>query len=98
DDGVDITANSLHPGAVTTKIHRYNCHAGLAGVLKILLGFAVKNVQQGAATTCYVALHPEVRGISGKYFADSKISKASSQGRDIELAKKLWEFSMNLIN
>lgn len=52
---------------------------------------------QGAATTCYVALHPEVRGISGEYFADNKIAKANSLGRDIDLAKKLWDFSMNLI-
>lgn len=24
EDGVDITANSLHPGAIATNIHRYN--------------------------------------------------------------------------
>jgi len=43
-------------------------------------------------------LHPEVRGISGEYFVDNKISKAGSRARDIELAKKLWDFSMNMIN
>jgi len=53
-------------------------------------------LHQGAATTCYVALHPQVRGISGEYFADSNIAKANSQGRDIDLAEKLWDFSMNL--
>lgn len=52
---------------------------------------------QGAATTCYVALHPQVKVVSGEFFADSNLSKASSQGRDVELAKKLWDFSMNLI-
>jgi len=52
---------------------------------------------QGAATTCYVALHPEVRGISGEYFADNKIAKVGSNGRDLELANKLWDFSMSLI-
>ncbi|KAG5133851.1 hypothetical protein JHK82_025039 [Glycine max] len=97
EDGVDITANSLHPGAIATNIHRYNSVlTGLPGVVKKLLSYVVKNVQQGAATTCYVALHPQVRGISGEYFADSNIAKANSQGRDIDLAEKLWDFSMNL--
>ncbi|KAK8470323.1 hypothetical protein PHAVU_004G112900 [Phaseolus vulgaris] len=97
EDGVDITANSLHPGLIVTNIHRYYFHHGLASVGKMLLGFALKNTQQGAATTCYVALHPEVRGISGEYFADNKIAKVGSNGRDLELANKLWDFSMSLI-
>ncbi|TKY45217.1 Short-chain dehydrogenase TIC 32 [Spatholobus suberectus] len=47
EDGVDITANSLHPGAIATNIHRYNSVlTGLPGVVKMLLSFAVKNVQQ----------------------------------------------------
>ncbi|XP_022636531.1 short-chain dehydrogenase TIC 32, chloroplastic-like [Vigna radiata var. radiata] len=98
EDGVDITANSVHPGAIITNIHRYYFHSGLAAVLKKLIGFAFKNVERGASTTCYVALHPEVRGISGEYFADNKMAKVGSKGRDIELAKKLWNFSLNLIN
>ncbi|KAJ6417651.1 hypothetical protein OIU84_001104 [Salix udensis] len=69
--------------------------------LKSLVGlagkFVIKNVQQGAATTCYVALHPEVKGMSGQYFADSNIAKASLQANDAELAKKLWDFSLDLV-
>ncbi|MED6124691.1 Short-chain dehydrogenase TIC 32, chloroplastic [Stylosanthes scabra] len=65
------------------------------GVMNKLLRFILKNVEQGAATTCYVALHPQVSGISGEYFADNNLAKADSLGRDIVLAKKLWDFSMN---
>ncbi|XP_020216644.1 short-chain dehydrogenase TIC 32, chloroplastic isoform X2 [Cajanus cajan] len=98
EDGVDITANSLHPGAISTNIHRHNSVlTALPGVVNMLLRLFIKNVQQGAATTCYVALHPQVTGISGAYFADSNLSKANSLGRDTDLAKKLWDFSMNLI-
>ncbi|KAL2605121.1 hypothetical protein AAZX31_09G124200 [Glycine max] len=47
EDGVDITANSLHPGAIATNIHRYNSVlTGLPGVVKKLLSYVVKNVQQ----------------------------------------------------
>jgi hypothetical protein len=52
--------------------------------------------QQGAATTCYVALHPAAKGVSGKYFCDSNVYEASEKGKDVELAKKLWDFSVEL--
>jgi WW domain-containing oxidoreductase len=61
------------------------------------LGYVIKNVQQGAATTCYLALHPQVKGITGEYFEDNNLSKASKQCTDVDLAKKLWDFSMNLV-
>lgn len=53
---------------------------------------------QGAVTTCYIALHPQVKGISGKYFTDSNIAEPSSQAKDAELAKKLWDFSFSITN
>ncbi|RZC92379.1 hypothetical protein C5167_003986 [Papaver somniferum] len=58
----------------------------------------VKNVKQGASTTCYAALHPNVKGVSGKYFVENNISVPNSQATDTELAKKLWDFSMSLIH
>jgi len=36
--------------------------------------------------------------MSGKYFADNNVSETSLDGRDMDLAKKLWDFSMNLTN
>ncbi|KAL4317598.1 hypothetical protein AHAS_Ahas15G0401100 [Arachis hypogaea] len=66
------------------------------GVMNMLARCGLKNVKQGAATICYLALHPQVSGISGEFFMDGYVAKASSQGRDIDLAKKLWDYSMNL--
>ncbi|KAF6157730.1 hypothetical protein GIB67_037303 [Kingdonia uniflora] len=94
EDGVQITANSLHPGAIATNLLRY--HSFLHGILGLVGKYFIKNIPQGAATTCYVALHPQVKGVSGKYFLDSNIAKPSAHGTDTELAKKLWDFSMNL--
>ncbi|RVX01913.1 Short-chain dehydrogenase TIC 32, chloroplastic [Vitis vinifera] len=95
EDGVDITANSLHPGAIVTNLFR--CSSIVSGLVNTVGKLVLKNVQQGAATTCYVALHPQVKGVSGQYFSDCNIAKPSSQAKDPELAKKLWEFSMNLV-
>lgn len=49
---------------------------------------------QGASTTCYLALNPKVKGVSGEFFQDNNLAKANKMGRDPELAKKLWEFSL----
>ncbi|KAI9153101.1 hypothetical protein LWI28_005964 [Acer negundo] len=52
---------------------------------------------KSAATTGFVALHPQVKGISGEYFSDSNLAKTNAQARNVDLAKKLWDFSMDLI-
>ncbi|KAL3825567.1 hypothetical protein ACJIZ3_021596 [Penstemon smallii] len=94
EEGVQITANSLNPGAVDTNQLR---HHGFIGRLEMLYGRDIlKNIPQGAATTCYVALHPRVKGVSGEYFEDCKIATRSSLAKDAELAKRLWDFSMKL--
>ncbi|XP_059276173.1 short-chain dehydrogenase TIC 32, chloroplastic-like [Lycium ferocissimum] len=94
EEGVEITANSLHPGAINTNLLR---HQNLVeGIVNWIGKYFIKDIPQGAATTCYVALHPQVKGISGEYFSDSNIAAPTSQAKDVELAKKLWDFSLNL--
>ncbi|KAK4400794.1 Short-chain dehydrogenase, chloroplastic [Sesamum angolense] len=94
EEGVAITANSLHPGAIATNLLRH--HGFIEGAVNWVGKYFLKNIPQGAATTCYVALHPQVKGVSGEYFADSNIGKASALAKDAELAKKLWDFSLKL--
>ncbi|XP_061352857.1 short-chain dehydrogenase TIC 32, chloroplastic-like isoform X6 [Gastrolobium bilobum] len=95
EDGADITANSLHPGSIITNIVK---HVDIInGLLDAIGNFVLKSIGQGAATTCYVALHPQVKGISGEYFSDNNLAKPNSQGTDTDLAKKLWDLCMKLI-
>ncbi|XP_071703409.1 short-chain dehydrogenase TIC 32, chloroplastic-like [Rutidosis leptorrhynchoides] len=96
EEKVDITANSLHPGAIATNLIRH--HAFLQGLQNWVAKYFVKSIPQGAATTCYVALHPQVKGVSGEYFADCNKGKMSSFAKDSELAKKLWDFSLKMVN
>ncbi|WCJ24144.1 NAD(P)-binding Rossmann-fold superfamily protein [Euphorbia peplus] len=60
EDGVNITANSLHPGAIATNLARHDSFLG--GIVSLLGLLVLKNHQQGAATSCYVALNPQVKG------------------------------------
>ncbi|XVF08059.1 hypothetical protein REPUB_Repub06bG0193000 [Reevesia pubescens] len=96
EEGVNITVNSVHPGLIMTPLFRHS--AVLMKFLKFFSFFLWKNVPQGAATTCYVALHPRLKGVTGKYFADCNEMTPSSYTRDEGLGRELWDFSNKLIN
>ncbi|XP_077224234.1 short-chain dehydrogenase TIC 32, chloroplastic-like [Tasmannia lanceolata] len=95
EEGANITANSLMPGSITTNLLK---HQGFVYGLLTVFNKFFKTVPQGAATQCYVALHPQVQGVSGKYFRDCNIAKLQAQATDADLAKKLWDFSTTLID
>ncbi|KAL0447940.1 UNVERIFIED_CONTAM: Short-chain dehydrogenase, chloroplastic [Sesamum latifolium] len=81
EEGVAITANSLHPGAIATNLLRH--HGFIEGAVNWVGKYFLKNI-------------PQVKGVSGEYFADSNIGKASALAKNAELAKKLWDFSLKL--
>ncbi|KAI8569620.1 hypothetical protein RHMOL_Rhmol02G0291800 [Rhododendron molle] len=77
-EGVEITADSLHPGIITTT-NLLRHHGIIDGLANMVAKYFMKSIPQGAATTCYVALHPQVKGVSGgKYFCDSNQAKPSA--------------------
>ncbi|XP_010538804.1 PREDICTED: short-chain dehydrogenase TIC 32, chloroplastic isoform X1 [Tarenaya hassleriana] len=94
EQGVNITANSLHPGSIMTNLLRY--HSVINKIGNLVGKYVLKSIPQGASTTCYVALHPQVEGVNGEYFMDNNVANPSSQAKDGNLAKKLWEFSFSL--
>ncbi|KAF3324537.1 short-chain dehydrogenase TIC 32 [Carex littledalei] len=99
EEGSLVTANSLHPGVIPTNIVRYIDLGG--ATVSALLALAkpfLKNIPQGAATTCYLALHPNVKDVSGKYFHNSNETLPTKYARDMDLAKNLWNISQNLVN
>jgi WW domain-containing oxidoreductase len=55
-----------------------------------------RNVEQGAATQCYVATAPALEGVSGAYFADCNPARSSIHARNPELAARLWAVSEEL--
>ncbi|KAJ7556970.1 hypothetical protein O6H91_05G106400 [Diphasiastrum complanatum] len=98
EQGVNITTNSVHPGAINTNLLRhipmYKGAKAILNHLGMFIGF--RTVTQGASTQCFVALNPKAKGVTGKYFSDCKEVKPSKYARDPDLAKKLWDFSIGL--
>lgn len=86
------TANSLHPGVIKTSLARsMNPMVGVA--LAIAAPLALKSIAQGAATQCYVATHPGLKGVRGKYFSDCNEARPNRFGRDDAMAERLWTVS-----
>ncbi|KAI3879918.1 hypothetical protein MKW98_018157 [Papaver atlanticum] len=95
EEGANITVNSVHPGLIMTNLFQYS--GFVIRSLKLLTFLLWKNVPQGAATTCYAALHPSMKDVTGKYYLDCNEMKPSKYARNEILAKQLWDFSNKLI-
>jgi retinol dehydrogenase-12 len=95
EEGANITINCVHPGLIMTNLMRHSFF--LMRVLQFATYILWKSVPQGAATTCYVGLNPQLKGVTGQYFADCNVEKTSRFARNDALAKQLWEFSEKLI-
>ncbi len=80
--GTTVTSNCLHPGGINTKLLRE--------------GFGVSggaDIEQGAATSVYLASSPNVEGVSGKYFDSMRLSEPTPFARDAHNRKVLIEKS-----
>jgi len=87
--GTGRTANAVHPGVIHTNLWRH-----LPGPVRLvgplISAVGMKSVPQGASTQCYVAVHPDVAGVTGEYFSDCNLAKSSRYSRDEALGDRLW--------
>jgi NAD(P)-dependent dehydrogenase (short-subunit alcohol dehydrogenase family) len=91
--GTRITANSLHPGVIDTEIDR-NMNPVTQFLFGVVTAVSGKSVEQGAATSCYVATSPVLGAVSGEYFEDCNAVRISdSHLHDEAMADRLWELS-----
>jgi NAD(P)-dependent dehydrogenase (short-subunit alcohol dehydrogenase family) len=93
--GTGVTVNALTPGYVATNIGADN--GSFVGFFARLSGRLFgRRPEAGARTSVFLAAAPEVEGVTGKYFTDCKPEESSLLSRDEELAKKLWQASLEL--
>lgn len=86
-EGSARTANAVHPGVIQTNLARHVPDApGMFERLQVRL----KSIAQGAATQCYVAVHPEVAGTTATYFNNCSPADTLAAARDDALAERLW--------
>jgi len=96
-----ITVNALMPGAIATGLQKHT------GGLKTPPE-GRKTIEQGAATTLFVATSPLLEGVSGRYFEDSNeaeivydgngwMSGVAAYALDAANADRLWDEAVKLI-
>ena len=91
--GTGITANALHPGGVASKFGHNQ--SGITKLIALVLRFGLSPAQ-GAQTSIYLASSPEVKGVTGQYFANSRPARSSRAARDVAAAARLWQVSAEL--
>jgi retinol dehydrogenase-12 len=86
-----ITAYSLHPGVINT-----NLGGRIPFVRLFTLFYKKKSIAQGAATTVYCALKPDLEIETGRYFVDSTVTDMADKWSDEDL-NTFWEWTEKVI-
>ena len=98
-----VRAYAVHPGVIMTNLSRYLTES----VVKDLMvrveertkgaGLQMKTVEQGAATSVWAAVAPELADVGGVYLEDVAISEPEPYALNPDSAKRLWSLSEQLV-
>ncbi|KAE8605160.1 hypothetical protein XENTR_v10014996 [Xenopus tropicalis] len=93
-EGTGVTVNALHPGIVRTNLGRHiNIPILIKPLFNVVSWAFFKSPEEGAQTSIYLASSPEVEGVSGSYFGNSKEEELLPKAMDDLVARKLWDIS-----
>jgi len=84
--GSGISVNCLHPGIIATRMLR----AGFPGIRG-------KAPSEGARLPVYLAVSPDVKGITGEYFEESvQPTPPSDLSRRLPIQERMWDVAVKL--
>jgi NAD(P)-dependent dehydrogenase (short-subunit alcohol dehydrogenase family) len=95
-EGTNKTANAVHPGVIATNLARH-MNVAIRLAMPLFSAIVMKSIPQGAATQCYVAVHPALKSVSGEYFADCNLARSSRHSRDEAMGERLWQVSEEIV-
>jgi NAD(P)-dependent dehydrogenase (short-subunit alcohol dehydrogenase family) len=85
-EGTGVTANSLHPGVIDTKLLRAYTHGRDGGAPP----------EKGAEVEAHLALSPDAGEVNGRYFEATRWTRPSSLALDPEVQERFWEMGRDL--
>lgn len=92
--GTDVTANCFHPGVVATRLGE---KGGVMGLVWTVARPFLLTPEQGADTGVWCATSPELRGVTGQFYAKRRIKAMNRQARDVAECRRLWLQSERLV-
>jgi len=90
-ESTGVTVNACHPGVIRT-----NLGFGGASVIVRFVRMFFKGPEKGAETPIYLAVSPDVEGVTGKYFANKRVREPSRVAQDPDVARRLFDVSVKL--
>lgn len=96
-EGSGRVAVATHPGVIATNLGRH-----MGALVRVVFGaigsLFLKTVEQGAATQCYAAVHPDAAAHNGDYLADCNPAPSTAAAKDEQMADRLWQVSNGLLS
>ena len=86
-DGTGVTANSLHPGVIDTKLLRAYTGGRDGGAPP----------EKGAAVEAHLATSPDAGEVSGRYFEATRWTRPSPLALDADVQERFWEMGLDLV-
>jgi retinol dehydrogenase-14 len=95
-EGTGVTVNCVHPGRVKTNLlesgfKRWWLHWLWPFVQRFLI-----TPEQGAEAIVHLATSPEVEGVTGKYFKQTRPATSSLISHDAVIGARLWNISLRM--
>jgi NAD(P)-dependent dehydrogenase (short-subunit alcohol dehydrogenase family) len=95
--GLPVTVNAVHPGAVATRINRNNgIVSWMRHIVAHLLHRNLISPRKGADSVVWLATSDEVQGVSGKYFYQRKEIDSSPESKNKKASLQLWDMSLRM--
>jgi retinol dehydrogenase 14 len=94
--GTGVTATVLHPGVTSTGFGAEDT-ARAWGPLIAVMRLFMKNPDQGAETSVYLASSPGAEGLTGQYFSNRTPKESQKASYDAATTTRLWQVSANLV-
>jgi NAD(P)-dependent dehydrogenase (short-subunit alcohol dehydrogenase family) len=103
-----ITANSLMPGGIATRLQRH-LEPDYMQKFRRARNLPIKTTEQGAATSVLLAVSPDLEGVGGRYYEDCRearvierrdgyaASGVAPYALDPANAERLWEESLRML-
>ncbi len=85
-EGTGVTANSLHPGVINTKLLWAYTRSRDEGAPP----------EQGAEVETYVAISPDAGTVNGGYFEETRWTQPSSLAHAPEVQERFWKMGLDL--
>lgn len=102
--GRGVHAYAVHPGMIATELGRYMTREDMEALMERAKrgpsgGMPKrKSIEQGAATTVWASVAPELEAQGGTYLADCQITEEHAPwARDPDSATRLWTLSESLV-